>query len=402
MTTTGISHDDRPMLPSALPWTWKLLVTHGSTMQRLAFLVPFTLILASLFLGTASEFQGVPRSAALRTALHSDTVRCAGFATSINWGMAYLVGLPLMTLLTRWFLAAFERGLRSVDGFVRPDGALGLARIDDELIERYRDGRWIRRLLPVCLGVLTLAVDSRDIGSPWFDNATTEYDWSNCVPVGHADSRWLSGMFNVVAFTMQASMSWLTITALLLVVTPLYWILRDRLRPPGFPGTRLTDRFKVAWQYDEPSARCGLGYFDEACLVWVILQAVSGLLSLTSFSYNENSAVSLGENILIVQNGLLFLPWVLWLIVPHAMGFPSVFPAGEARPAVHDKPRFWPIIDASPTLGLLALLFALFSYQLGLSKGALRPFLRPDHVDSAPAGAVVPAGPPSAGHGAPR
>ena len=292
--------------------------------------------------------------------LGPDSTEVDGFMRTRNWGWLFLLALPAVTLLLGVFFGMLDEALVKLDGIVKPADELDQKAsppFSMTVRERFRDawGLWIHPVAFSLAVVLTIAADGRDIIAPLESATIRPSDDVDFFTVGYkveigTPLTYLA--FNAGAFSMQVFLAYCGFT---LILMPLYlFALVGRYALKGRTVRSVLGsaerRYRVEWDYSDPSGRCGLKALDQVYVAYQLLTFLSiglGLLSIWS-NLGSKTGFDKGSYIIVACNLLLLPAAFFWVIIPYWTEFPRELPSKyEGRD--YTKPVPWPL--GSPMLG---------------------------------------------------
>lgn len=282
-----------------------------------------------------------------------------------HWGWQTFIFLPLACIVFAWLARKLESGVYSLDRILGTEESSG--DVGSELF-----AEWFRKLLakqwlfPIVGGsiaavtALTFWFDWRGILGPvLYDSLAQVIDevpkdklgWGTAGAFG--PDRLAPGyylVFNLAVFSTQIFYGYCG-----LVIIILFTILLWSAMSKGLSGGHRSDgtRWKVYWDFSDPSGRCGLFELDRVYVSYVVCTIVAlGVCTVSVVKHFWNGQFDGGSQFL-VGVGIVFFPVAFfWLIFPYWSLFPRRVPEGE-EDFGYEAPSPWPLRSKWVTWAIL-------------------------------------------------
>ena len=298
-----------------------------------------------------------------------------GFVTSINWGPAYLIGMPLVIFSVALLFRLLNDALTSLDEILVP-GDKNINRFSVVFFDYYGKA-WKRYIVPASIVIsiaIVLGADFTGIFAPTgYFEATIEKDWTSVGYTVYQDKPWvLFLIFNILAYFAEGIFGYICAITVLSIAYPLY--LFGQCSFSDSPTTESKKSFihnyTLQWKYDDAHGRCGLHKLDKVFITYVGIIGIAIILGLISvLKHKYTTGIDTGSVIIIVGVGLLLPLSFIWIILPYWIKFPSNLPPKDQLPeelknANLPDPKPWPLGSEKVSWGFLAFISSGWVYLM--------------------------------------
>jgi len=298
-----------------------------------------------------------------------------GFVNAVNWGPAFLIGMPLIVFVVALLFRLLNNALLSLDNIlIANDGATQPFSI--EFFEHFGKA-WKYYIVPIGLFIslgIVLGADFNSIFAPLGATADfVEKDWTSVGYAQHLDTpSWLFLLFNILAFFAEGLFAYIGVVTIFSMAYPLYLFAKFNIGEDDktTSSRSFINQYTLKWNYNDAHGRCGLHKLDKVFMTYVGLIGIGIVLALASVLKNKyTTGIDTGSLILIVGIGLLLPLSFVWIILPYWIKFPAKLPpeerlSTELKGLSLPDPKPWPLGSEKLSWGFLMAISAFWVYLM--------------------------------------